>query len=349
MTDVCLVTEGRWPLVTGGLSTWTQHFLQSVRGLEVVVVRLGSGPTAGLRWPGFPHVRVLEAGDLEALPRARRYVASGLDAATFVLRHRPDVAERLVYVEHGDLPREIQLAGTTEGGQYFARAARGREARRAGRLRRRVVRQVGLFVGVTRRACRRAEGEGARRALCVPNAVPPVEAAGQRAKGLGYVGRCDPIKGVDRFLRLAAHTDVPSTLCLLGAAPHDGTQLDAPGAVHLNPPDPWRLSPSVVALPSRLEACPFVALEAEARGIVALVSSVADIEESAWIRRLPWDLAAWKASLEACVDEPGSSTGGHVERSTSRWRTFESSWNAIAGEEWGAGENPIRTRLRFRG
>ncbi|MEM9073673.1 MAG: DUF3492 domain-containing protein [Myxococcota bacterium] len=318
--DVCIVAEGEWPAKTGGLSTWTNHVLGALRELEVGVVTVPS--SSDLRYAVPSHV-VVHRGFAGPLPRAKRYLASGLEAAEFVAAQAP--AAQLVYVEHGDLVREVRSLGATEGGVYVPPFARDRAARDAADRRRRMVRHASMVVGVTRRTCRRALREGARAVCHVPNAVPPSLRA-QRSKAIGFVGRCTRGKGIDRFLRLAERVDLPAMV----------TGLDLEASARLRPArvrwnldavDPWADCPGVIVMPSRLEASPFVALEAEARGIPVLLSDVADLDESALIQRRAWSLQGWAADAMRLALCPDVGSGAAHER----WHRFETQWRGIAG------------------
>lgn len=347
MTDVCLVTEGNWPLVTGGLSTWTQHFIACLRNQSVKVLTL-PGAKGSLTFSVSDAVSDC-AVPWASLPKARRYIASGLDAALWLVTVAPDKAKEVVYVEHGDIVSEVRSCGCTEGAKVVEAPDRSRQALGYARLRRKITQTVGLFVGVTRRACRRAYREGARAVLYAPNAVPPI-AEDKLQKGrsnvLTFVGRNDPIKGVDRFAKLASRVGTTTQMSLLSESERWVAPVFGRFDTRLNPVDPWERAGAVVALPSRLEACPFVALEAEARGITAIVSAVADIEESELIRKVPWNLSNWARLVERCLDSSSPSEASF--RTRQRWQEFENVWNRVASDEWGKFENSNGTWLRTR-
>lgn len=283
------------------------------------------------------------------LPKARRYIASGLDSAVWLLNIAPDKAREVVYVEHGDIVSEVMACGCTEGAKFVEAPERDRQALHYAKLRRKVTRSVGLFVGVTRRACLRARREGARAVVYAPNAVPPIEEQDQphfRRRVLTFVGRNSPIKGVDRFAALARRVATATQVSLLSESEPIVDKGLGPFNTRLSPADPWEGAGTVVALPSRLEACPFVALEAEARGITALVSSVADIEESELIHRVPWDLSTWASLVERWLDS--APRRRRSLRTQQRWQEFETVWNRVASNEWGKFENFNSTWLRTR-
>lgn len=343
MIDVCLITEGAWPLTTGGLSTWTRHFVHALEGMELGVVSLPLPGKRTLREEVPSHVHFCESTDtIAGVPEARQYIASGLGAAEWLLERAPELAPRLVYVEHGDLTRELLEFGATEGGRFVQDASRKNAARLAHQARAALTRRVGLVAGVTRRTYRRVLADGTRRAIHVPNAVPPSHfaRASSNPRRLGFVGRNARIKGLDRFVDLCERFDFDATACVLGqpaaeqpAAEQTASEQNAQSVRwHFNHQDPWSESFSALLMPSRLEACPFVALEAEARGIPVLLSDVADIEDSALITRLPWDVELWGTHAKRIAGPPRPEQGRRL--AAARWQTFKSQWRNIAERTW---------------
>lgn len=336
MIDVCLVTEGAWPLTTGGLSTWTRHFVHALEGMQLGVVSLPLPGKAALRDEVPSHVQFCESTEsIGGVPKARQYITSGLGAAEWLLERAPELAPRIVYVEHGDLTRELLEFGATEGGRFVQDASRTSAAHLAHQARAALTRRVGLVAGVTRRTTRRALADGTRCAVHVPNAVPPSSASKSDPKPtaprrLGFVGRNARIKGLDRFVALCDRFDFDATACVLGEPAADPDS----GNVrwHFNHEDPWQESFSALLMPSRLEACPFVALEAEARGIPVLLSDVADLEDSSLITRLPWDLELWGSHAKRVAGVPRPHQGRQL--AGARWATFKSQWQDIAQGKW---------------
>ena len=133
MRDVCIVTEGAWPLRTGGLATWTEHLTCALEGAEVSVLSLGPAAWSSGAFEPARHVRDVEVVDrLRRLPPAHLYVASGLAAAEEVLRADPSLARRVLYVEHGDVVREALLGGAVcESGAPVTRGDRSAAAAEA--------------------------------------------------------------------------------------------------------------------------------------------------------------------------------------------------------------------------
>lgn len=336
MIDVCLVTEGAWPLTTGGLSTWTRHFVHALEGMQLGVVSLPLPGKAALREEVPSHVQFCESTEtMGGVPQARQYITSGLGAAEWLLKRAPELAPRIVYVEHGDLTRELLEFGATEGGRFVQDASRTSAARLAHQARAALTRRVGLVAGVTRRTTRRALADGTRCAVHVPNAVPPSSSSKSNPnpaapRRLGFVGRNARIKGLDRFVALCDRFEFDATACVLGERVADQDS----GSVrwHFNHKDPWQESFAALLMPSRLEACPFVALEAEARGIPVLLSDVADLEDSSLITRLPWDLELWGSHAKRVAGAPRPHQGRQL--AGARWATFKSQWQDISQGKW---------------
>lgn len=334
MYDVCIVTEGCWPRRTGGVATWTQHVTTALAPLNVAVLSLDIEASGSVEWTPPPNVHLLDRVTVvRRLPAARTYIASGLEAAEQLGAVRPDLLPRLRYVEHGDLVREI-LAGLarSESGRALAGADRIRTARQAALRRRAVARASGVVIGVTTRTLRRASREGAREVLCIPNAVPPpaAEPAGDPriARAAAYVGRLCREKGVDRFVSLAGFTSAPlMALGIAPAAPCREVDVAGPVAFRHQPAAPWLPDIGVAVLPSRLEACPFVALEAEARGIPALVSDAAEIDETSLLTRLRWDPDVWGRQIDALLARGSDPRAGRAIAGR-RWARFVAAWQA---------------------
>ena len=338
MIDVCLITEGAWPVATGGLSTWTSRFVQALEGSELAVLSLPLAGKTGLRHEVPAHVKVCESTDsLSSLPEAKQYIASGLGAAEWFLDKAPLHASRLVYVEHGDLTRELLEFGATEGGRFVRAAQRRRAAMAAHEARATMARRVGLVAGVTRRTYRRSLADGAKEAIRVPNAVPPSDfsapPSAQKPR-LGFVGRNARIKGLDRFVDLCEHFGLDATACVLG---EPSEQASAHVRWRFNHEDPWQESFSALLMPSRMEACPFVALEAEARGIPVILTDVADLDESTLVKRRPWNLEAWGQEAKRVAAEHVASNAAEGRRlAGARWATFQTQWRRISNGKWGS-------------
>jgi glycosyltransferase involved in cell wall biosynthesis len=327
MRDVCIVTEGAWPARTGGISTWTQLVLHALDGADVCVVSLGAAPGGAGEFTPPPNARdVSLVTDLRNVPHARLYLASGLDAAEALLQTRGVPRERVVYVEHGDAVREV-LAGVllTESGTPLRPYDRLSAARVLTRRRRSIARACALTVGVTPRSVRRARREGSPRARCIPNAVAPVTPAPVTGRRVGFVGRFSTVKGIDRFVTLTART-------------YDAVAVGMPAGEPWGEGDiawrqtrgcPWEAGDiAALVMPSRLEASPFAALEAEARGIPVLLSDRADLAESPLVTRLAWSPSRWGHALDEALAR-GVSPALGARLASARWRRFERAWRDL--------------------
>lgn len=334
MLDACIVTEGAWPHRTGGLASWAQYLLTALHGADVAVLSLGPA-----RWTSgqFDLPRAARTVDvvpqITSVPMARRYFASGLVAAEQLLRARPDLAGRIAYVEHGDAVREVLYgASVTEGGRPVPPGSRWEIARDVAQRRRAIARLAEVVIGVTPSTTRRARRDGAARALWLPNAVPSLSAtaAAPITSGrLGYVGRFSRIKGIDRFVALARSLRGSAVASGLSTGEHVPRVRDIEWRIGAR--DPWPRGLGVLAMPSRLEASPFAALEAEARGIPVLLSSVARLPSSRLIVRLPWCRGRWAARVTSMLRE-GTSPEHGARVAAARWRRFERDWRrAVSG------------------
>lgn len=328
MRDVCIVSEGAWPARTGGVSTWVQQALLALDGADSAVVSLGSAPwSSGAFDPprGAREVDVVRS--LRRLPDARIYLASGLAAAEAVLAAAPGAMRRVVYVEHGDAVREARHGGlVSESGTFVTRGDRERAAVDVAARRRAVVRAAGGVVGVTTATARRARAQGAAHVRCVPNAVAPVRGAGAPRRRPGYVGRFSKVKGIDRFAALSRACGGVGVAVGMPA----GEPWGAPGVTwSLARGCPWRDADfSVLVMPSRLEASPFAALEAEARGVPVLLSDRASLRESALVRRVAWARGRWGRLLDQAL-RAGVAPELGARLAASRWRHFRHAWRAL--------------------
>lgn len=327
MRDVCIVTEGAWPARTGGISTWTQLVLRALAGADVSVVSLGSAPDGSGEFTPPPDARdVSLVTDLRRVPEARVYLASGLDAATALLQTPGVRPERVVYVEHGDAVREV-LAGValTESGTPLRAYDRLAAARTIARRRRMIARACGLTVGVTPRSVRRARREGVARARCIPNAVAPVTPAPVTGRRVGFVGRFSTVKGIDRFVALTGSAYDAVAVGMPSGEPWGDRGISWRQARGC----PWEAGDiAALVMPSRLEASPFAALEAEARGVPVLLSDRADLAESALVTRLAWSPSRWQRSLDEALAR-GVSPGLGARLASARWRRFERAWRDL--------------------
>src|SRR3954469_10242054 len=132
MVDVCLVVEGSYPYVTGGVSSWTHSLLE---GLPDVTFTVAHVRDAGD--PDLPHAYAMPAGtglvhvDMDpsdgrvpagahaALPEARVYHAACTGAAGEVARRAAaEHGAAFALTEHGIAWREARwgVSGCKPGG-----------------------------------------------------------------------------------------------------------------------------------------------------------------------------------------------------------------------------------------
>ena len=74
MVDVCLVLEGTYPYVAGGVSSWVHQLISQMPGIEFGIIHLGSHPSAP-REPKYaipPNVRFIQDVFLHDYSQARR-------------------------------------------------------------------------------------------------------------------------------------------------------------------------------------------------------------------------------------------------------------------------------------
>ncbi len=334
MFDACIVTEGAWPNQTGGLATWTNYLITALEGANIAVISLGEATNRLAPFAQASKVQeIMACLQIVSVPPARCYIASGLEAAEQLLTCRSDLASRITFVEHGDAVRESLIGvTTTEGnGRVTALGSRSRAAGNLARLHR-VMRRVGTVVGVTRRTRTRAQAAGAKHAVWIPNAVlpPQISTAGNTTVQLGFVGRLTRVKGLDRYLRLAENIDVPAIVAGLPTEELGDRVMQSNGVSwNIAHKDPWMLDIGILAMPSRLEASPFSALEAESRGIPVIISDAADIVESPLISKLPWSLEHWARAIERLARHGVDRELGR-RIATERWRRFATAWRRIA-------------------
>lgn len=235
MIDVCLVVEGSYPYVTGGVSAWADGLLRGLPDVSFSVahvrdehepeVRAAYERPAGV---DLVHVDLNpdevspEPGQHRALPEARIYHAACTGAAGELARLA--AAERgasFALTEHGLAWREARL-GISACKKWRTQPVTGCKKWRAPQ-RGMVTEELDRLAGEVLQMAQHAYAEaGAVTSVCGPNAVAqhrlgaaaprvipnPVAAAPQGAKSdgflVGYVGRVVAIKDVETFLRACA-------------------------------------------------------------------------------------------------------------------------------------------------
>jgi glycosyltransferase involved in cell wall biosynthesis len=237
MVDVCLVVEGTYPKLTGGVSQWVQDLTEGLGELEFAVAHLTHDERPELPAAYTPPANVAKVSELrmdpanptdtarieEAVPDAHAYHAlatgfSGLLAARVAgARARP-----MVLTEHGlywSQARQLGAVRCEYEGEMSAPDSSPSELRESHE------RWVAMLEGLARDAYAHASvittvcGFNARRQRAagapdgsvrvVNNAVPlpepaPVDARARERLAVGLVGRVCPIKDVASFVRSCA-------------------------------------------------------------------------------------------------------------------------------------------------
>ena len=158
-----------------------------------------------------------------------------------------------------------------------------------------------------------------------------------------YIGRTDVNKGVRELVEAAAslHLSTPISMCIWSAGAPTGQSFrakieanNASGYVHVLPACAfddvavWMAAADLVTLPSYMEGCPNVVLEALACGRPVVATNVGGIPEimSDTFGRLvpPRDPAALAQALQSVLATTGT-----------RWpsqRTWAAGWDTVSGE-----------------
>jgi glycosyltransferase involved in cell wall biosynthesis len=343
MPDVCLVLEGTWPYLTGGVAAWVDDLLDGVGDLDVAVLHLRDGdvppPSPVYDVAGCTElmVRAVDRDPTEtaaALPVAAVYHALSTGPASDVAaaaarRHRA----RLVVTEHGLAWREAMLG---VGEITCGRVPPAERRPWVTSLRDAATRAYAAADSVTTVCAHNAAEQvrlGAVDPLVVPNAAPavgPTRSGPARPPTIGFVGRVVPIKDVATFVRAAAHASrrLPGArFVVAGPLDHDAAYADevrraGAGVVELlgevdGPATVAGLD--VLVLPSISEAQPLVVLEAMAAGTPVVATAVGGVPE----------LLEGRGALV----RPGDSAG--IAEAVVRYCTDEGAWRAasIAGQD----------------
>lgn len=317
VVDVCLILEGTYPRVTGGVSQWVQSLLELLGDLTFSVVHLGaSAPSAPARYAAPPNLLAIEDVILDVeLPARPVHADTGVpDAAVYhalstgfaglvgarvaAARNRP-----LVLTEHGIYSHEARLGckRATAGRAGGNRIAVAR--RLEGHAREAYARAVAIrTVCAANASVQRSLGAPACKLGVIPNAVsPPVGQPREPTRGslrepcVGFVGRVVPIKDVGTFLRacrLIADELPRASFAVVGPLTHTPDYAAAcrelAGRLDLEErlvftgetdPAPWYRRLDVLVLTSLSEAQPLVVLEAMAAGIPIVSSAVGGLPE----------------------------------------------------------------------
>lgn len=318
MTDVCLILEGSYPYVTGGVSAWVHDLVTGMPDVEFSVahVRDEDASAARLAYTLPENVVSLvevpfdperESAPADAVPEAEIYHAllTG-PAGSLAARAARERGSRLLLTEHGLAWREAPLGspkcihGT---GPAIPRGADRRDviaryARRVLEQARETYGEAAVITTVCAENARLQRSQGASPTLqrVIPNAVARVAAAAPAdavPRRIGFVGRVVPIKDVHTFLRAClqvAGEDRDAEFFVIGPLDHDREY--AASCVSLaeelgldvtftgeTDPAPWYRTLDTVALTSISEAQPLALLEAMAHGLPVVATAVGGCPE----------------------------------------------------------------------
>ena len=229
MLDVCLVVEGNYPYVTGGVSRWADGLLHGLPGIDFAVahVRGEGSPTGAAAYAPPAGVEVLrvdvEAGELvpeagaeDALPDARIYHATCTGSSSELARRA--AAQRgaaFALTEHGVAWRDFVMSPKIPKSHHTRpdadplvnEAQRRRLTRDALRLARAAYAQADAITSVCgpNVALQAAAGAPRERLSVIPNAAAPAaHALSEDGFLAAYVGRVAPEKDLGTFLRACA-------------------------------------------------------------------------------------------------------------------------------------------------
>ena len=231
MVDVCLVVEGNYPYVTGGVSQWAHGLLEGMPDVRFAVahVRAEGAPERPAAYdpPAGVDVVCVDVEDGEvvphsgahaALPDARVYHATSTGTSGEVARRA--AAERgagFALTEHGLAWRDLLMAPVAPKSHFvrpdlapqMSPQERARLAADTLQLARGAYAEAGAVTSVCgpNAAWQAAAGAPRERLSVIPNPVAAADPAAHCAESgflTAFVGRVAPEKDVETFLRAGA-------------------------------------------------------------------------------------------------------------------------------------------------
>ncbi len=216
MSDVCLILEGTYPYVVGGVSTWVHSLITGLPDVEFSLVHIRAEAENGGREPKFElpaNLQEMVEMTVEAaasrtgnwdLPQATVYhaLSSGF-AGLLGVELKRAFGKPLILTEHGIYWHEAALgAGEIECGFKVARDWAGR-FRGMARL---IYQEADAVVTVCQanQVLQLAAGTPAEKCRVISNGVEPDASRTRKPSGdalrIGLVGRVAPLKDVVTFI-----------------------------------------------------------------------------------------------------------------------------------------------------
>jgi glycosyltransferase involved in cell wall biosynthesis len=303
LSDICIVLEGTWPYLTGGVAGWLDQLLAGLDGMTVDVVHLRDGavPLPEPAYDAALCARLLvESVDRDPTEMAARLPAAAVyhalstgpasDVAAAAARRN---GAGLVITEHGLAWKEaVHGVGEVVCGRVPP-AERKPWVDRLRAAATRAYAAADVVTTVCSANAREQVGLGAIDPVVVPNPAPPVgppRLGPASPARVGFVGRVVPIKDVATFVRAAEilrRRDLRTRFVAAGPLDHDPEYaaeqrrrsrglVEFPGEV-----DAGALlrQLDVLVLPSISEAQPLAVLEAMAAGTPVVATAVGGVPE----------------------------------------------------------------------
>ena len=310
MSDVCLILEGTYPYVVGGVSTWVHSLIAGLPDVEfaLVHIRAENGP----RQPKFELPANLQemvemtveavtsrAGDWNPPQAAVYHALSSGFAGLLGVELKRAFGKPLILTEHGIYWHEAALgAGEIECGFKVARDWAGRFRGMA----RRIYQEADAVVTVCQanQTLQLAAGAPPEKCRVIPNGVeldaPRPRKPPDNAPRIGLVGRVAPLKDVATFIsvcRILADELPGAEFFVIGPTDQDQEyyqeclelrrelgldgRLSFTGEVDVRP---YYHTLDVMVLTSISEGQPLAMLEAMAAGVPVVATDVGGCAET---------------------------------------------------------------------
>ncbi|RLC81603.1 MAG: hypothetical protein DRI61_03690 [Chloroflexi bacterium] len=312
MSDVCLILEGTYPYVVGGVSTWVHSLITGLPDLEFTIVHIRAGD--GRQEPKFalpPNLREIIVAQVDnvaqvvnlrhiGVPKATVYhaLSSGF-AGLLGVELKRAFGRPLILTEHGIYWHEAELgAGEIECGLKVDGTWAGRFRDMAGL----VYREADTIVTVceANKKLQLTAGAPPEKCRIIPNGVKPDASQPRKAPDgaprIGLVGRVVPLKDVATFItacRILADELPKAEFFIVGPTDQDKGyyqeclelchKLGLDGKLHFTgevDPYPYYRMLDVMVLTSISEGQPLAVLEAMAAGVPVVATDVGGCAET---------------------------------------------------------------------